>query len=98
MAIWSILKSFGIFCSHLVYFVPTWYILRPFGMFCGHLGHFVAIWYILWPFGIFCGHLVYFVVILCIIPFLVCSSNKNLATLAQGDGRARFAANVVDRF
>jgi hypothetical protein len=74
MAIWSILRPFGIFCGHLVYFVAIWSILRPFGLFCGHLVYFVAIWYILrtvgiffngylvhfWPFGIFYGYLVYF--------------------------------------
>jgi hypothetical protein len=28
---------FGIFYSHLVYFVDIWYILWTFGIFCGHL-------------------------------------------------------------
>jgi hypothetical protein len=38
VAIWYILRPFGIFCS-------IWYILWPFGIFCGHLVYFVAIWY-----------------------------------------------------
>jgi hypothetical protein len=33
MAIWSILRPFGIFCGHLVYLVAIWYILSPFGIF-----------------------------------------------------------------
>jgi hypothetical protein len=45
-AVWSILRLFGIFCAHLVYFWP--------------FGIFLAIWYILWPFGIFYVYLVYF--------------------------------------
>jgi hypothetical protein len=27
MAIWSILRPFGIFCGHLVHFIVIWYIL-----------------------------------------------------------------------
>jgi hypothetical protein len=33
MAIWSILRPFGIFCSHLVYFTVIWYIF-PFLVCC----------------------------------------------------------------
>jgi hypothetical protein len=33
VAIWSILRPFGIFCGHLVYFVAIWYILWLFGIF-----------------------------------------------------------------
>jgi hypothetical protein len=43
MAIWSILRPFGRFCGHLVYFVAIWSILWPFGLFCGHLVYFVDI-------------------------------------------------------
>jgi hypothetical protein len=70
--IWSVLRSFGTFCGHLVSVTVIWYILWPFGQCYGHLvhfvaiwfilwsfGHFVAIWYFLWSFGIFYGHLVY---------------------------------------
>jgi hypothetical protein len=54
VAIWSILRPFGLFCGHLVYFVAIWYILRTVGIFFnGYLVHF-------WPFGIFYGYLVYF--------------------------------------
>jgi hypothetical protein len=45
MAIWSILRPFGLFYGHLVYFTAFWSILRPFGIFCGHLEY-------LWSFGI----------------------------------------------
>jgi hypothetical protein len=31
MAIWSVLRSLGIFCGHLVYFMAIWYLFR-FGM------------------------------------------------------------------
>jgi preprotein translocase subunit SecY len=31
-AMWSILRSIGIFCDHLVYFMVIWYILSRFGM------------------------------------------------------------------
>jgi hypothetical protein len=31
MAIWSILRQFGLFYGNLVYFVAIWYILRLFG-------------------------------------------------------------------
>jgi hypothetical protein len=31
MAIWSILRPFGIFCGHLVYFMVIWYIFSRFG-------------------------------------------------------------------
>jgi hypothetical protein len=37
MVIWYILRSFGIFYGHLVYFTVIWYILRSFGIFYGHL-------------------------------------------------------------
>jgi hypothetical protein len=33
MAIWSIFRSFGIFCGHLVYFTVNWYIF-PVLIFC----------------------------------------------------------------
>jgi hypothetical protein len=36
-AIWSILRPFGLFYGHLVYFVAIWYILLPFGIFYGNL-------------------------------------------------------------
>jgi hypothetical protein len=32
MAIWSILRSFGLFCGHLVYVEVIWYIFPRFGM------------------------------------------------------------------
>jgi hypothetical protein len=32
MVIWSILRPFGIFCGHLVYFIVIWYIFPRFGM------------------------------------------------------------------
>jgi hypothetical protein len=71
MAIWSILRQFGIcivwlfgiFFGYLVYFVAIWYIF-------GYLVYFVAIWYILWLFGIFFGYLVYF------SPFWYCVPRK----------------------
>jgi hypothetical protein len=81
MAIWFILWSFGIFYSHLVYFVAIWHILWSFGIFYSHLVYFVAIWHILWSFGIFYGHLAYFVAIWYIFTVLVCCIKKNLATL-----------------
>jgi hypothetical protein len=73
MAIWSILRSFGIhilwlfgtFCVHLVYFMVfgTFCVhlvyFMGFGTFCGHLVYFMVIWYILWSFGIVYGYLVY---------------------------------------
>jgi hypothetical protein len=34
MSIWYILRPFGIFHVHLVYFTSIWYILRPLGIFC----------------------------------------------------------------
>jgi hypothetical protein len=72
----------------LVYFIAIWYILCPFGIFCVHLVYFVSIWYILWPMGIFSwplgifnGYLVYFKYIGIFLPFLVCYTEKNMATL-----------------
>jgi hypothetical protein len=41
----------------------------------GFFVYLTAKLYILWPFGTFCAHLVYF------SPVLVCSTEKNLATL-----------------
>jgi hypothetical protein len=32
MVIWSILRPFGLFCGHLVYFVAIWSIFSRFGM------------------------------------------------------------------
>jgi hypothetical protein len=32
MAIWSILRPFGVLCGHLVFFMVIWYILPRFGM------------------------------------------------------------------
>jgi hypothetical protein len=32
MAIWPILRAFGKFCDHLVYFSQFWYIFPSFGM------------------------------------------------------------------
>jgi hypothetical protein len=46
IAIWSILRPFGLFCDHLVYFTVIC-------LFCGHLVYLLVIWFILWPFGIF---------------------------------------------
>jgi hypothetical protein len=40
MVIWYILRSFGIFYGHLVYFKGVWYILWPFGIVYGHLVYF----------------------------------------------------------
>jgi hypothetical protein len=37
VAIWNILRPFGIFYGHLVYFTAIWYILRPFGIFYSQL-------------------------------------------------------------
>jgi hypothetical protein len=37
---WCILRPFGVFYGHLVYFTAIWCILRSRGMFCGHLVHF----------------------------------------------------------
>jgi hypothetical protein len=34
MAIWSILRSFGIVCGHFVQFMVIWYIFSCFGMLC----------------------------------------------------------------
>jgi hypothetical protein len=47
------------------------------------LVYFVAIRSIFPPFVIFYGHLVCFVVICYIFPFLVCCTEKNLATLVE---------------
>jgi hypothetical protein len=44
MYIWSILRSFGLFYGHLVYFTVIWYILRLFGIFHSQLVYFVLIW------------------------------------------------------
>jgi hypothetical protein len=33
MAIWYIMRPFGIFCGNLVYFVAIWYIVWLFGIF-----------------------------------------------------------------
>jgi hypothetical protein len=32
MAIWSLLRKFGVFRGHLVYFMVIWYIFHRFGM------------------------------------------------------------------
>jgi hypothetical protein len=42
-----ILRLFGIFCGHLVYFVAIWYILWPFGIptLCT-FGIFFPFWYV----------------------------------------------------
>jgi hypothetical protein len=69
------LRPFGIFYGHLVYFMAIWYILWLFGIFYGYLVYFMAIWYILWPFG-------NFVVVWYISPVLVYYTEKNLATLS----------------
>jgi hypothetical protein len=52
-AIWYIVRSFGIFHVHWVYFAFIWYILRSFGIFCVHLVYFTVFWYILRSFSIF---------------------------------------------
>jgi hypothetical protein len=66
----DILRPFGQFSRHLVYFVVIWYILWSFGIFCGHLVHFSR-------FGMFyrekSGNPVFSVLVRC--------TNKNLATL-----------------
>jgi hypothetical protein len=67
VVIWFILKPFGIFYSHFVYFTAIWYILRPLGKIFGSFGlsygPLVDFWsfgiHILRPFGIFLGHLVH---------------------------------------
>jgi hypothetical protein len=51
-AIWSILRPFGLFYSHLVYFIAILV-----NVIFGHLVYFMIILYILWKFGIFVGHL-----------------------------------------
>jgi hypothetical protein len=96
---WYILRLFGIFCGHLVYFAVIWYTYFALIWYT----YFAVIWYIpiLRSFGIFCGHLVYFAVIWytyfaviryilwsfgIFFPVLVCCTMKNLATL----GRPRF--------
>jgi hypothetical protein len=43
---WYILRPFGIFCGHLVYFAAIWYILWPYGIFYGHLVYLEAIYLI----------------------------------------------------
>jgi hypothetical protein len=70
---WYVLRPFGLFYFHVVYFVAIWSILLTFVI-------FVAIWYILWSFGIFYGRL--YVIF---FPFwnVVCTE-KNLATLHFG--------------
>jgi hypothetical protein len=45
MAIWNILRPFGIFYGHLEYITAIWYILWAFG-------NLVAVWYISPRFGI----------------------------------------------
>jgi hypothetical protein len=47
------------------------------------LVYFTAIWPILQQFRIFCDHLAYFMVIWYSFPVLVCSTDKNLATLLK---------------
>jgi hypothetical protein len=49
MAIWYILRPFGIFYGHLVYFTAIWYILRQCDIFYGNVVYFTAIWSILRP-------------------------------------------------
>jgi hypothetical protein len=46
MAIWYILRPFGIVYGHLVYYTAIWYIIRPFGILYGHLEYFAPFWYI----------------------------------------------------
>jgi hypothetical protein len=46
MAIWYILRQFGLFCGHSVYFMVIWYILKLFGICCGHLVHLFPFWYV----------------------------------------------------
>jgi hypothetical protein len=50
--------------------MAIWYILCSFGIFHGQLVHLMTNWYFLWSFGIF-------------FTILVCSTLKNLATLAK---------------
>jgi hypothetical protein len=57
---WSTLRSFGLFCGNLVYFVAICC------FFVANCCFFVAIWCILRQFGVFCGDLEYFVAICCI--------------------------------
>jgi hypothetical protein len=45
MAIWSILRPFGLFYGHLVHFTAIWSILRPFGIFYDYLEYFFPFWY-----------------------------------------------------
>jgi hypothetical protein len=51
MAIWSVLRYFGIFYGKLVYFVAIWYILWPFGIFRGHLVYGIVLGFIFSRFG-----------------------------------------------
>jgi hypothetical protein len=78
VAIWSILRPFGI------YIVAIWYILWTFGLLYGHLVN-------LWPFGIVCGHLlsgllyghlVYLWLFGIFSPVFGRCTKKNLATLS----------------
>jgi hypothetical protein len=83
-------RTFAIFCGHLLYFVVNWYIFD-------HLVYFVVICYILWSFGIFLviwyilwSFAIYFVVICYIFPVLVYRTKKNLAILAMKCRRLEF--------
>jgi hypothetical protein len=50
-----ILRPFGIFYGHLVYFMSILLYFMAIWLFYCHLVYFMAIWYILWPFGIIFG-------------------------------------------
>jgi hypothetical protein len=39
---WKFLWPFGLFHSHLVYFLAILYILWPFGIICGHFVYFIV--------------------------------------------------------
>jgi hypothetical protein len=45
MAIWSILRPFGIFGDHLVPFLFIWYIISAFGTLFPLLVHYFCFWY-----------------------------------------------------
>jgi hypothetical protein len=50
---WYILRPFGLFYGHLVYFTAIWSILRQFGIVCGHLVYFSYLVY--FPPFLVCG-------------------------------------------
>jgi hypothetical protein len=84
MAIWNILRPFGIYYGPLEYITAVWNILWPFGIYYGQLEYIMAIWNILRPFRICYGHLEYIMAIWNILRYILENCiKKYLATLTN---------------